>query len=470
MAKKTVKKQATKKPWGGRFKGGADADVEAFTESVSFDRELALFDIAQSLAHSEMLASCGLITKKDMSEIHGGLGEISEDIISGRFKFKQELEDVHMNIEMRLAELIGPAAGKLHTARSRNDQVVTDLKLYLLGVSEEIRSRIRVAQKALVEQAEKHAETVMPGYTHTQRAQPVPLGHHLMAYFFMFERDAGRFEDCEKRMNTLPLGACALAGTALKTDPARVAGALGFAAVADNSMDAVSDRDFLLEFLAAAAICMNHLSRACEEFVLWMSSEFRFVSLPDSLCTGSSIMPQKKNPDVAELIRGKSGRITGNLVSVLMMLKALPLTYNRDMQEDKEPAFDTARTLAASLSLYGKLVRGAKFDKKRLAAAAGTGLINAVDLTDYLVLRGTPFRQAHEIVGKLVLYCVEGGKEFRDLTMEELRAASPKFGDDVLPALEPAAGLEQRKGPGAASPASVRKQIRKAKRILEREA
>ncbi len=468
MAKKTMKNKM-EKPWGGRFVGGTDFEVEEFTASVHFDRALAEFDIEQSLAHSAMLAACGLITKKEMKEMHAGLKAIGEEIWAGRFEFRPELEDVHMNIETRLKELIGPVAGKLHTARSRNDQVVTDMKLYLRAAIREIRESIRAAQRALVDQAAAHADTVMPGYTHLQRAQPVPLGHHLMAYFFMLERDAGRFADCAARMDTLPLGAGALAGSALPTDPGPVAKSLGFSAVADNSIDAVSDRDFVVEFLAAAAICMNHLSRACEEFVIWMSREFRFVELPDSLCTGSSIMPQKKNPDVAELIRGKNGRVVGGLVSVLVMLKSLPLAYNRDMQEDKEPAFDAARTLSASLKLYAKIVRGARFDRKRLAAAAGSGLLNAVDLTDYLVLKGVPFREAHSIVGKLVRYCVEQEKEFKELTQEELKAAWPGFGRDVAAVLEPAAGVARRKSRGAAAPASVRRQIAKARKILDRE-
>lgn len=462
-------KKNAKKPWGGRFKGGTDPEVEAFTASVHFDCELAVFDIEQSIAHARMLAACGLISKKDLKAIVSGLKTIRGDIEGGRFEFSPQLEDVHMNIEARLAELIGPPAGKLHTARSRNDQVVTDLKLYLWAAIAEIRRSIRAAQKALVAQAEAHAGTIMPGYTHLQRAQPVPLGHHLMAYFFMLERDAGRFADCTARMDTLPLGAGALAGTALPTDPKKVADALGFSAVADNSIDAVSDRDFLVEFLAAAAICMNHLSRACEEFVIWMSSEFGFVDLPDALCTGSSIMPQKKNPDVAELIRGKNGRAVGNLVSLLVTLKGLPLAYNRDLQEDKEPAFDSARTVIASLRVFEKIVRGAKFDTERLAAAAGGGFLTAVDLTDYLVLRGVPFRETHGIVGGLVRYCVENKKEFSDLTLDEFRSFSPKFGADVAEALDPARGMTRRTGPGAASPASVRRQITKAKRILERE-
>lgn len=466
MPKKNDKKEVVKKPWGGRFSGGTDADVERFTESVSFDRELAEFDIEQSLAHSAMLAACGIISKSDVKKIHAGLKQIREDIESGSFKFKVCLEDVHMNIESRLAELIGPAAGRLHTARSRNDQVATDLKLYLRAASGDIRCGIRAAQAALVSQAEKHAETLMPGFTHTQHAQPVPLGHHLMAYFFMLDRDAGRFADCAARMGTLPLGAGALAGTALPTDPKLTARTLGFDAPADNSMDAVADRDFAIEFLAAAAICMNHLGRACEELVMWMSPEFGFVSLPDALCTGSSIMPQKKNPDVAELIRGKNGRVAGDLVALLMVMKSLPLTYNRDMQEDKEPVFDAAKTVAASLRLFAKLIDGATFNADRMAAAAGTGLLNAVDLTDYLVLKGMPFREAHSVVGRLVRSCVERGIEFKGLTPAELTAASPLFGPDAAKFLEPAAGLTKRTGPGAASPASVRAQIKKAKRIL----
>jgi len=456
-----AKKKLNEKPWGGRFKGGADPEVEAFTASVHFDRELAEFDIEQSLAHAAMLQNCGLISKKDLKEIVSGLKAIGSEIKSGKFEFKSELEDVHMNMETRLAELIGPAAGKLHTARSRNDQVATDMKLYIRAAVEEITRAVRGAQEALAARAAEHADDVMPGYTHLQRAQAVPLGHHLMAYYHMLERDAGRFADCAARMDALPLGAGALAGSALPVNPAMTAAALGFSATAPNSMDAVSDRDFLLEFLSACAVCMIHLSRACEEFILWMTSEFGFVDLPDALCTGSSIMPQKKNPDVAELIRGKSGRVTGALMSLLMTMKGLPLAYNRDMQEDKEPAFDAARTTAACLRLYAKLVSGAKFNTAAMEKAAQTGFLNAVDLTDYLALRGMPFREAHSVVGRLVRHCIDAGKEFGDLTDEEFAAFSPMFGSDVRKALDARAAMGRRKAPGAASPASVRGQLKK---------
>ncbi len=463
------KEKKTEKPWGGRFEGGTDPEVEKFTESISFDHVLAGFDIMQSRAHARMLAECGLITKKDLREILSGLRKIETEVQAGGFDFRVDLEDVHMNIETRLAELIGPAAGRLHTARSRNDQVATDMKLYVRAAVAGIIEGIRFAQKAIVFQAERHADSIMPGYTHLQRAQPVTLGHHLMAYFWMLERDAGRFADCAKRMDTLPLGAGALAGTALSTDPKQVAAELGFAMPADNSMDAVSDRDFVIEFLADCSICMNHLSRACEEFVLWMSVEFGYVELPDSLCTGSSIMPQKKNPDVAELIRGKNGRVVGDLVSLLVTLKSLPLAYNRDMQEDKEPAFDAARTLGASIRLFGKMVGGAKFKTDRMSATATDGFSTAVDITDYLVRRGVPFRETHGIVGRLVKYCVDGEKEFGDLGLDEFRKFSKEFDKDIFDVLDPAVGMNKRKGPGAASPMSVKKQLKKAKRILERD-
>lgn len=466
MAKK--KSDKTNKSWGGRFESATDSLVEDFTASIHFDRELALFDIQQSIAHSAMLCECGIISKKDMTAIHNGLKAISEEISSGKFKFSKKLEDVHMNVESRLAEIAGDAAGRLHTARSRNDQVVTDLKLYLRASINEIIAAIRKAQAALVAQAKKHTDTIMPGYTHLQRAQPVLLGHHLMAYFFMLDRDAGRFRDCAARMDFLPLGAGALAGSALPTDPRITAKKLGFSNVLDNSIDAVADRDFLVEYLAACNILMNHLSRSCEEFIIWMSSEFKFVDFPDALCTGSSIMPQKKNPDVAELIRGKTGRVCGSLVSLIVTLKALPLAYNRDLQEDKEPAFDAARTVAASLGVYEKLVKGAKFNTIRLREAVQDGYLNAVDLTDYLVAKGVPFRETHHIAGRLVKKAIDAGKRLEELSLEELKAESHKFDKDVYEAIKPETAVKKRSGAGAASPAEVKKQIRKAEKILER--
>jgi len=464
--KKTAKSE---KLWGGRFDAGTDSSVEKFTASVKFDRNLASFDVRQSMAHARMLCDCGLISKKDFNAIKRGLGEIRKEIEAGSFEFSEALEDVHMNIEARLAELIGSPAGKLHTARSRNDQVVTDLKLYLKDSIDRISDTIRSVQGALVDRAEEHAGSLMPGYTHLQRAQPVPLGHHLMAYFFMLERDHGRFSDCARRMDTLPLGAGALAGSALPTDPKAVARELGFSAVADNSIDAVSDRDFLIEYLSACTILMNHLGRCCEEFVVWMSSEFGFVSFPDELCTGSSIMPQKKNPDVAELIRGKNGRVAGALVSLVVTLKALPMSYNRDLQEDKEPAFDATGTVIASLELYGKLVAGAKFHEDRMAEAAAAGFLNAVDLTDYMVKKGIPFRESHGIAGRLVRRAIEKNCEFAGLRLEDFKAESEVFENDVYKVLDPGSGMKKRKGPGAASPAEVRRQVRKAKKILDRQ-
>ncbi len=470
MAKKTEKKTATTaaKPWGGRFDQPTDAAVEKFSASVHYDCELALFDIRQSIAHAGMLAQCGIISAEDFKAIKTGLETIRDEVAGGTFVFSEKLEDVHMNIETRLATLIGAPAGRLHTARSRNDQVVTDLKLYLRDAASRIIEAIRDVQSALVVQAEDHAATVMPGYTHFQRAQPVTLGHHLMAYFFMLDRDAGRFADCADRLNTLPLGAGALAGTALPTDPRIVAAELGFRCVCDNSMDAVADRDFAIEFLSACTIAMNHLGRACEEFVIWMSSEFRFVDFPDALCTGSSIMPQKKNPDVAELIRGKNGRVTGSLISLIVTLKGLPLTYNRDLQEDKEPIFDAVRTVLSSLDLFARLVEGARFDKKRLLGATRDGFLTAVDITDYLVRRGLPFRETHHIVGRLVKKCVDENRLFDELSLDEFRAESELFDTDIYDVLSPAGAVTRRATPGAASPREVMRQVGKAKRILAR--
>ncbi len=472
MSKKKTDNRKTgesTKLWGGRFEESTNRAVEAFSASVHFDCELALFDIMQSKAHATMLCECGLINKTELKSILKGLDTIRADIDSGEFVFSPALEDVHMNIESRLAQIAGPAAGKLHTARSRNDQVVTDLKMYIKHAVEKIIGGVRDVQAALVEQARRHESTVMPGYTHLQRAQAVPLGHHLMAYFWMLERDAGRFADCAVRMDTLPLGACALAGSALKTDPGIVARELGFKSIAENSMDAVADRDFLVEYLSACAILMIHLGRSCEEFIIWMSTEFDFVTFPDSLCTGSSIMPQKKNPDVAELIRGRNGRVTGALVSLLTTLKGLPLTYNRDLQEDKEPAFDATKTILTSLEVYALLVRGAAFNTARLAESTADGFLNAVDITDYLVKKGMPFRETHHVVGRLVKRATDAGRRnFNDFTLKDFRAESDKFDEDVFKILDPAKGVKSRRGRGAASPADVRRQIKKAEKILAR--
>lgn len=458
---------ASEKLWGGRFEEATDRAVEAYTASVHFDCELAEFDIMLSRAHAEMLCECGLIEKSELKAILDGLDRISGEIESGEFEFSPELEDVHMNIESRLSQIAGPAAGRLHTARSRNDQVVTGLKMYIKSAIERIVQGIREVQSALVEQARRHDTAVMPGYTHLQRAQAVPLGHHLMAYFWMLERDAGRFTDCAARADQLPLGAGALAGTALKTDSKYVARRLGFKSVSENSMDAVADRDFLVEFLSACAILMNHLGRSCEEFIIWMSTEFSFVTFPDSLCTGSSIMPQKKNPDVAELIRGKNGRVTGALMALLTTLKGLPLTYNRDLQEDKEPAFDAAKTVVTSLEVYSLLVRGARFDTARLEAETAEGFLNAVDITDYLVRKGMPFRETHHVVGRLVGRAASAGRRnFDTFKLKDFTDESDLFEEDVFDVLDPAKGVRSRSGIGAASPADVRRQIKKAEKIL----
>ncbi len=417
-----------KKLWGGRFSKSTDKSVEAFTESISFDSRLIRHDIAGSIAHARMLGKCGIISQQDAASIISGLQSILADYEAGKIELDPACEDVHMNVENILKARIGEPAGRLHTARSRNDQVATDIRLYLKEEIPRTIGGICKLQSILVEQAEKHINTLMPGYTHLQHAQPVSLGHHLMAWFYMLERDKGRFEDTLKRADVLPLGSGALAGTSFDIDRAMARDELGFAEISPNSMDAVADRDFVAECIWSAAMLMVHLSRFGEEIILWNSSEFGFVSLDDSVTTGSSIMPQKKNPDVAELVRGKSARVAGDLMAILMVQKGIPLTYNRDLQEDKEPLFDALDTAQASLEVFAVMMESAQFDTERMRLLAGKGYSTATDLADYLVRKGTAFRQAHEQVGELVGYCSCSGKELHELTLEEIRRFAPDVG------------------------------------------
>ncbi|MFQ5894247.1 MAG: argininosuccinate lyase [Nitrospinota bacterium] len=460
---------ARRKPWAGRFGEPTHDLVEQFTQSVSFDRRLALHDIRGSAAHAKMLAKCGILRRAEAERILRGLRALEEEVREGRFPFDPALEDVHMNVEARLIEKVGPAGGKLHTARSRNDQVALDLRLYLREEVDGIRSRLRAMRRALLLQAEAHLRTIMPGYTHLQRAQPVSFAHHLLAYGAMFRRDGERFGEARRRINVLPLGSGALAGTGFAIDRAFVARELGFEAVSENSMDAVSDRDFAVEFAAAAALTMAHLSRLAEDIALWASAEFAFVDLPDAFCTGSSLMPQKKNPDVAELVRAKAGRVFGDLVALLTVLKGLPLAYNRDLQEDKEALFDAADTLKASLEVMAALVAALKARPERMAEAAREGFLGATDLADYLAGRGVPFREAHRVVGRVVRDCLRRGKRLEELTLPELRRHSRLFDEEALRVVETGRALERRRSAGGPSPSSVRRQIARERRRLDAE-
>jgi argininosuccinate lyase len=457
----------SKKPWGGRFSSSTAASVEEFTASHQFDRELYQHDITGSRAHARMLAKQGLLNGEELDSILAGLGQIEEAIADGSFEFKDELEDIHMHIEKALADKIGPAGAKLHTARSRNDQVALDLRLYLREETGLIIELLTNLQKAFVKLARRYMGTIMPGYTHLQRAQPLLLSHHLLAYFEMFGRDRDRMRDCLKRINVMPLGAAALAGTGLPIDRESVAAELGFPAVTANSMDTVGDRDFAVEFTAVAALTQIHLSRLSEELVLWSSEEFSFVTLADSHCTGSSIMPQKKNPDIPELIRGKSGRVVGNLMSLLTILKGLPMTYNRDLQEDKEPVFDTVRTLSSCLAITAEMLENLDFNTDRLAEATSTGgFMTATDLADYLVTRDMPFRQAHSVVGKVVAYCLDQGKDLPDLSLEELKKFAVEIEQDVFPLLTVEGSVASRRSTGGTSPDRVSEALARAEQEL----
>jgi len=457
-----------KKPWSGRFKGGTAKSVEAFTESVSFDWRLWPYDIEGSIAHARMLGQTRIIAKKDADTIVKGLKAVAVDIERGKLRFSPKLEDVHMNIEAALTKKIGPVGGKLHTARSRNDQVALDLRLYLRAETKAIMAHIVSLQKALLKQAEKNAEAMMPGYTHLQRAQPVLLAHHLLAYVEMLERDKERLKDGLKRIEVLPLGSAALAGTSLPVDRKFVAKALGFKAVAQNSMDAVSDRDFVIEFLSAASMIMMHLSRLSEELVLWASKEFSFIELPDAYATGSSIMPQKKNPDVPELVRGKTARVYGSLMAGLTLMKGLPLAYNRDLQEDKPALFDAVETVSGCLMVLADMVPEIKFNIDCMCTALAGGFSTATDVAEYLVEKGLPFREAHEVTGKIVRHCEKSGKDLEDLTTAEFRQFSKHFGPDIHKRVSVNASVCSRRSEGGTAPSGVRRQINRIKRLISK--
>ena len=441
--------------------------MQRFNASVDFDRRLAAVDIAGSLAHARMLAAAGVISADDCDAIERGLGQIAGEIERGEFRFTRELEDVHLNIERRLTDLIGDAGKRLHTARSRNDQVATDIRLWLRGAIDGLSAQLVALRRAFLDLADAHAETVMPGFTHLQVAQPVTFGHHLMAYDAMFARDLERFADCRRRVNCLPLGSAALAGTSYPIDRERVARELHFDSLCENSLDAVSDRDFAIEFAAAAALVMIHLSRFAEELVLWSNPRFGFVALADRFCTGSSIMPQKKNPDVPELVRGKSARVIGHLVALLTLMKAQPLAYNKDNQEDKEPLFDTVDTLADAIAIMSDLVAtGITPNVDRMRAAAREGFATATDLADYLVRKGLPFRDAHEAVARAVRHAEGKGCDLADLPLADLQRFAPQVAGDVYGVLTLDGSVASRNHPGGTAPAQVRAAIAAARRTL----
>lgn len=457
---------STTKGWSGRFSEPVDALVKRYTASVGFDQRLAEFDIQGSLAHAKMLAAQGIIGKDDLAAIQRGMAEILQEIRSGKFEWLLDLEDVHLNIEKRLTDKIGDAGKRLHTARSRNDQVATDVRLWLRTAVDDILVLIRNLQLSILDLAEQHADTVMPGFTHLQVAQPVTFGHHLMAYFEMLRRDAGRMADCRKRINMLPLGSAALAGSGYPVDREMVAKELGFDGVCENSLDAVSDRDFAIEFTAAAALVMTHLSRFSEELILWSSPRFGFVDIADRYCTGSSIMPQKKNPDVPELVRGKTGRVNGHLVALLTLMKGQPLAYNKDNQEDKEPLFDTVDTLVDTLTIYADMLRGIKVNKEAMRRAVMEGYATATDLADYLVKKGLPFRDAHEAVALAVRHAETKGCGLEDLPLAELQKFSALVADDVYSVLTPEGSLASRNHIGGTAPQQVKKAIARARKVL----
>jgi argininosuccinate lyase len=454
-----------KKLWSGRFKEKTSKVVESFTESVSFDYRLWRYDIQGSIAHAKMLSKKGIISKDDSEEIIKGLESIAKEIEAGKFVFRQDLEDVHMNIEAALISKIGDTGRKLHTARSRNDQVALDFRLYLRVEIKDLITLIKRFQMVLLNTAAKHINTLMPGYTHMQRAQPVLLSHHLLAYVEMLQRDIERCTGSLERVNRLPLGACALAGTTLPIDRQYVAKLLGFEDISRNSIDAVSDRDFAIEFLSDAAILIMHLSRLAEELVLWSAEEFRFTELPDAFTTGSSIMPQKKNPDVAELVRGKTGRIYGHLLSLLTVMKGLPLSYNRDLQEDKLPVFDTVDTMKSALTVFCEMFPHIIFNTKRMKETAGDAYSTATDLAEYLVRKGIPFRKAHGIAGRIVLYSIEKKKRLEDLNLKELNSFSPLISRDVYSSLNAEESVRNKQSLGSTSPGGVAEQIRRLRKI-----
>ena len=457
-------------PWSGRFTQSMDALVEAFTESVSFDQRLAPHDIAGSIAHATMLCHVGVLSTEERDAIVEGLRAIGADIEAGRFRWSTQLEDVHMNIETALTERIGQAGKKLHTGRSRNDQVATDVRLLLREEIDALMGVLTALRGVVVDLAEREADTVMPGFTHMQTAQPVTFGHHMMAWFEMLGRDAERLGEVRRRVNRLPLGAAALAGTSYPIDRLMTTELLGFEAPCENSMDAVSDRDFCIEFIAAAALLMVHLSRMSEELILWMSAQFDFIDLGDAYCTGSSIMPQKKNPDVAELVRGKSARVIGHLNTVLVMMKGQPLSFNRDNQEDKEPLFDTIDTVKSSLAVFAGMLPTLTVKRDIMREAARRGYSTATDLADYLVRKGTPFRDAHEVVGRAVRLCIDSDRDLTELSLDELKDFSAVIEADVFDVLSVEGSVAARDHIGGTAPAQVRKAVQRARKQLQDEA
>jgi len=453
-------------PWSGRFAQPVDEQVKRFTASVSFDQRLAKHDIAASLAHARMLAARGILPKRDLKAIEQGLAKIAKEIAAGKFAWSLDAEDVHLNIEKRLTALVGEAGKRLHTARSRNDQVATDLRLWLRDEIDALLKLVAALERALLAQASRHAALLMPGFTHLQVAQPVTFGHHLLAYVEMLERDRERLSQCRSRTNRLPLGAAALAGTSFPIDRERVARELGFEGLCENSLDAVSDRDFAIEFCACASLVMVHLSRLCEELVLWVNPRFGFVRLPDAYCTGSSIMPQKRNPDVPELVRGKSGRVFGSLVALLALMKAQPLAYNKDNQEDKEPLFDAVDTVRDCLAVMAGLVAGLKPVPAAMRAAVLEGHATATDLADYLVRKGVAFRDAHEVVARAVREAERKGVDLAALPLARLKSFAKEIGPDVKRVLSPQGSLDSRSHPGGTAPAAVRQAIARARKRL----
>ncbi|MGI6703606.1 MAG: argininosuccinate lyase [Clostridia bacterium] len=454
------------KLWAGRFTKDTKKEMDDFHSSISFDMRLYRQDILGSIAHSEALLKCGIITQEEYTKIREGLEGILGDIEKGTIHFDDGLEDIHMNIEKLLTDRIGETGKKLHTARSRNDQVAADLKMYLREMIEDLELSIAGLLKTLADLAEQNLGTIMPGYTHLQHAQPVTLAHHLMAYFEMFKRDMGRLKDCRQRMDESPLGSCALAGTTYPLDRGLTASLLGFNGFTSNSLDSVSDRDYAVEFLAASSVIMMHLSRFCEELILWSSSEFGFVEMDDAYSTGSSIMPQKKNPDAAELIRGKVGRVYGNLIGLLTVMKGLPLAYNKDMQEDKESVFDTVDTLKGCLSVFVPMLATLKFNNTAMYKAVSSGFTNATDVADYLAKKGVPFRTAHRMVGELVQSCIQRGLSLDELSLADYKKVSPVFEEDILDAIKPENCVKARNTPGGPAPQQVKKHIEKSRGFL----
>ena len=455
-----------KDTWSGRFAEPVAELVKRYTASVDFDQKLALFDIQGSRAHAQMLAECGIIAEQDLTDIQRGLADIEQEVVSGEFAWSLDLEDVHLNIEKRLTTLVGDAGKRLHTGRSRNDQVATDIRLYLRSAIDDLLNLIKYLQESILDLADQHTLTIMPGFTHLQVAQPISFAHHLMAYYEMLRRDAERLSDCRKRVNRLPLGAAALAGTSYPIQRERVAELLGFAGVCENSLDAVSDRDFAIEFTACAALVMTHLSRFSEELILWMSPMVGFIDIADRFCTGSSIMPQKKNPDVPELVRGKTGRVNGHLIALLTLMKGQPLAYNKDNQEDKEPLFDTVDTLTQTLRIYADMITGIKVKPEAMRRAALQGYATATDLADYLVKKGLPFRDAHEAVALAVVFAEKRGCDLSDIALAELKNFSQLIEDDIYQVLSLEGSLASRNHIGGTAPNQVAAAIARARARL----